>query len=116
MNFSGIIQTIFLLLKDYIGQGVNKIVNQSIEKVSRILSAIFTLVFIFFIFFVLSTISAALWVGEYFGKLYMGFLVVSLFYLLIGIVLYTFKNQIIKKPLSKLFFKTIKEEFPEIES
>lgn len=46
-------------------------------------------------------IGIALWLGEILGKIYYGFFVVAAFYLIVGIVLYFFLHNWIKKPLSE---------------
>ena len=48
--------------------------------------------------------------GEYFGKTYYGFFLIALFYVLLGIVIYLFRKQWIKTPVSNFIIsQSLKE-------
>lgn len=76
-----------------------KAIDHTAEVVSSfsVRVAIFLVVALFILFI---SIGFAWWIGEYLGKIYYGFFVTGGFYLLIVILLYTFRNQWIKYPVS----------------
>jgi Zn-dependent protease with chaperone function len=57
----------------------------------------------FFILFL--NIGIALFLGEKFGKMSIGFFIVAIFYLVLGLILYFFLFDWIKKPMQDLIFK-----------
>lgn len=68
---------------------------------SSLISAlsITVMVVLFTIFF---NIGMALWLGDLLGKVYYGFFIVAVFYLVVGVILYFFLRKWIKGPVSKL--------------
>lgn len=75
------------------------VVDKTADVVSSLISRIaVSIVFAMFAFLV--NIGLSLWIGELVGKIYYGFFIVSSFYLLIAIILYIFKNEWIKMPIS----------------
>lgn len=52
------------------------------------------------LFFLMVTIGFALCLGDYFGKTYYGFFIIAFFYLFLGMIIYLFRNQWIKNPIS----------------
>ncbi len=51
-------------------------------------------------FLVLGSIGLALWLGDLLGKSYLGFLCVSFFYIILGVVLFYFLHNAIKRKVS----------------
>ena len=49
---------------------------------------------------IIPNIGLALWIGEVLGYSYCGFFVVAAFYLLLALLIYWFRNQWIKNPVS----------------
>jgi hypothetical protein len=75
------------------------VVDKTADVVSSLISRIaVSIVFAMFAFLV--NIGLSLWIGELVGKIYYGFFIVSSFYLLIAIILYIFKDEWIKMPIS----------------
>ena len=64
-----------------------------------------TIVVVMFLLF--ANIGLALFLGDYLGEMYYGFVVVGLFYLFIAILLYIFKDQWIKTPVSNFIISQI---------
>ncbi len=75
-----------------------KMINKISEVVSDLTAKLAVIVFIA-LFFLIFNIGVSLWIGELFGKMYLGFFIVSAFYMLTGVVLYLFRNSWIKVPL-----------------
>ena len=87
------------------------------EKSGVVLSSVITnLVFllVFILVLVFASIALAYGISQYFGQAFAGFLAVSIFYLVIGIVLYAKQDRWLKTPLAnaviKNFFKTNDDE------
>lgn len=75
----------------------------AICKVSTVFSKLAVKLVLFFIvvlFLLMANIGVAMLVGDYLGKSYYGFFVVAFFYCLAGLVIYIFRNQLIKNPIS----------------
>lgn len=75
-----------------------KIIDKSADVISTLVARFAILTF-FILFFLISNIGAALWIGELFDRAYLGFFIVAVFYGLVGIILFLFRNRWIKKPL-----------------
>ncbi len=76
-----------------------KAIEKTAEVSSNLASNVIVLAIIsFFILFV--NIGIAIWLGELFGKMYYGFFIVAAFYALTCLVVYSFRNKWIIKPIS----------------
>ena len=74
-----------------------------IYKAANIFSSLaikLVLIVVVIFFLLMINIGFALYLGEYFGKNYYGFFVIAFFYIFLGIIIYLFRNQWIKKPVS----------------
>ena len=69
--------------------------------VSKLILCITILIFLFMV-----NIGAALWIGKLLNETYYGFFAVALFYLVLGIVLYLLRNELIKTPVSNRIIKS----------
>lgn len=79
-----------------------------IDKTSDVLSSLISrlaiaIVFVMFIF--LFNLGLSFWIGEILGNFYYGFFIVAAFYLLISVVLYSYKDQWIKIPVSNFIIR-----------
>lgn len=75
---------------------------KAIDKISDVVSSLVvwgTLVTVAALFFVNLNIGIALLIGYLIGKTWLGFVILALFYLLIGLLIYVFRNQWIKNPV-----------------
>ncbi len=75
-----------------------------IPSLSVFKGIVLLLITIFVVFF---NIALSLFIGEEFGKIYIGFLVVSGFYLLLAIIVYAFMHNYIKNYISNLIIKVL---------
>jgi hypothetical protein len=76
-----------------------------IDKTSSVASSIISgiaLFVIFFIFFIVLNIGIALLIGDLVGRASWGFLIWAGFYGIVGFVLFSQRNKIIKTPVTKL--------------
>lgn len=83
-----------------------KAVKKSADIVSSIVSSIVVGI-VFFIFFILLNIGLAYLLGNLLGYAYIGFLILSAFYLIIGLILKANGNKWIKIPTATAFIKSI---------
>ncbi len=64
-------------------------------------------IILFTLFFVMGTLGIALWLGEILGKLWYGFFIVAGFYAAVGLVVYFFLREWIKKVVSNSIIKHV---------
>lgn len=67
---------------------------------------ILTIVVVLFLLFI--EIGLALFLGEYFGKVYYGFIVVGIANLCIGLLIFALKDEWIKTPISNVIIRKTK--------
>lgn len=83
-----------------------KALNQSTKLLSTFISrSIFLLTLSMFL--IVATIGVALWLGDLLGKTYYGFFCVAGFYAIIGVVLYFFLHNSIKRSVSQSIISTM---------
>ena len=95
---------------EYVETHINFFKLKSIEKSSQIVtSIIWRMIVISMCIFAMLFINIGIsfWLGELMGKVYYGFLITGLFYLLTGLVLYIFKEKWIKLPIGNAIVKKI---------
>ncbi len=83
-----------------------KTVGKVSETVSSLLSNI-AIVILGGIALLILSLGAAFWIGEEMNNLYYGFFIVGGFYALAGLLVYVFRDSIIKKPVSNLIIGKI---------
>ncbi len=81
-----------------------KALDKTTDAVSSFIPHSFVLVLIA-IFMVFANLGLALWLGEIFGKIFYGFLVVAAFYGIIGMIIHFFMHKWIKKLVSNYIIK-----------
>lgn len=86
-----------------------KVVNKTVDIFSYIAfkMALFGIVVIALLFV---NIGLAFWIGQELGKIYYGFFVIAIFYLIISILLFIFRDTCIKNPMSNFIINKMKEE------
>ena len=102
-NNATTIEMLFERAEDYTRTTVELAKLHTVDKAADVMSSLISRLavsIVFAMFALLANIGLSLWIGELVGKLYYGFFIVSSFYLLIAIILYIFKNEWIKTPIS----------------
>lgn len=83
-----------------------------VEKTADIVSSVtsgLTVILIVAMFTLFLNIGLGLWIGESLQSSYMGFLIVSGFYLIVAIVIYFYQDRLLKNPISdKIVVKLLK--------
>lgn len=102
MDTSKILSFITEPIEEYIKVKFENFYLSAAEKISSILSRVLSsllFVFCFICFFFFGSIAFALVISDLVGKHYFGFLVISLVYLLAGILFFIFRKKLFKKSL-----------------
>jgi Putative Actinobacterial Holin-X, holin superfamily III len=81
---------------------VKKITMSVSEMVPGLIAVSFLIIFLLFI-----SLALALWLGDYLGRICLGFLIVSAFYLVAGLILYFFFKGPIRKITAGYLLKQI---------
>ena len=100
MNLAqNIIEPLFEKVEQYGKTSIELVKLKVIEKSGDIGSTLLvklTILAVFIVGMMLLNIAASLWLGEFFGKVYLGFLTVSAFYLVLALVLVSCRKNIKK--------------------
>ena len=107
------VEALFKDLKDYVSLRLQITQLKYSSKTSLVTSSVLTYMLIsmvVFFFVLVLTIGIALWIGNLLGEWYLGFLIMAGIYLLIGLVIFTFRNRWIRIPLNNLIIKEIFDE------
>lgn len=91
--------------KKYTETSTELLVLKTVDKSADVLSsltAIILIVFIIAVFTLFVNIGLSLFIGNLLNQYYLGFFIVSAFYLVLALVLYVYRDAFIKLPLSNL--------------
>lgn len=83
-----------------------KVADKVSETVSSLISKM-AIVILLAIALIIFSLGAAYWIGVQLGSIYYGFFIVGGFYALAGLLLYVFRKNWIKAPLSNLIIDKI---------
>lgn len=106
------IEMLFEKAQDYTKSSIELLKLNAIDKTADITaSLIFRLAFglIVAMLLLFINIGISLYIGKLMGENYLGFLIVSVFYLILAIILFIFRNQLIKVPITNLVIKKLLE-------
>ncbi len=85
------------------------------EKIAELVSNLasgFVIMTVLALFFVNLNIGIALLIGDWLGRLWMGFILLSVFYCLIGLIVYLFRDKWIKRPINNLIIRQLIDDEP----
>jgi sterol desaturase/sphingolipid hydroxylase (fatty acid hydroxylase superfamily) len=112
-NNASTIEMLFERAEDYTRTTVELAKLNAVDKTADVMSSLLsrlTVSIVFVLFAFLANIGLSLWIGELLGKVYYGFFIVSSVYLIVAIVLYLFKDQWLKMPISNfIIIKMLKK-------
>lgn len=106
------IELLFERAENYSKTSVELVKLKIIDKTAHVMSSLVTRLVITIVvaLFILSiTVGLSLWMGELLGKTYYGFFVTAGFYALVGAVVYAFRNQWIKGPISNTIITQLQQ-------
>lgn len=99
------IEILYEKAKVYAETSLNLLALNVIDKTADVLSTLVSRIFIAIavaMFTLFLNLGIGLYIGELLDQYYLGFLIVSVFYLVVALVLYGFKEQLIESPLANL--------------
>ena len=108
-------------VKDYVNTRIAQVKLSVAEKVSKLIAVLIAgmfVVVVLFLFVVFGSIAAAYAIGIWLGKMWLGFLIVAVFYLLIGILTWWAKERLLRIPIMNAIIRQLfhNEENDEAES
>ena len=104
----GTIKSIYQDVGDYVETRIELLRLRAVDKSSDITSSIISglAVFIIGIFaFLFVNIGLALWIGELLDRTYLGFFILTAFYVLVAVLIHAFKKTWIKDPVTTMLIK-----------
>ncbi|CAN5322872.1 hypothetical protein BH09BAC2_BH09BAC2_06920 [soil metagenome] len=110
MENSSPIESLFDKAKEYLEIRLDLLKLKAIDKSSEWISNCLTMVIlgIFGLFFlVLFNIGLALLIGYLLGNSFWGFFIVAALYIIIGVVIYSFRKKWLKAPIATMMIKSL---------
>ena len=108
-----LMESLFERAEVYAKTNVELFKLKAIDKSADIVSTLvpkFVIVVIISLIAIMVNIGLGLWIGELIGKSYFGFFIVAGFYVILAIIVYMFKNQLIKSPVNDLMISLLMKE------
>lgn len=102
------LEELFTKLKGYAETRIDLVKLIAINKVSGFMSTVISMIILLMILFttiLCISIGLAIWIGQLLGATYYGFFIVAGLYLIIGLVLYSNRGNILKDPVSNRLIK-----------
>ena len=99
-------------LKAYVNTRVSQVKLSLAEKVSNLAATMIAMLLsalVFFLFLTLLCVAGALLIGQWLGSLWLGFLIVSGFVLLIGLLLWLAKDRLFRIPIMNALIEAMFE-------
>lgn len=97
-------------IEEYISSRLLLLKVEAIEKLSAALSVVFKRIILFILaglVFFFTSIAVAIWIGEVYNSYITGFLAIAGFYLLILLILFIFRKQLLEKNIKDDVIRTI---------
>jgi hypothetical protein len=107
------VENLFEHVREYVNNSIALAKLNIAEKISKILSALIAFLlgfFILFLFIVFLSLAAAHAIGNAVGHSWLGFLIVSAFYLLAAIILLSAKEKIFRIPIMNAVIRQLFDE------
>lgn len=104
------IESLIEKLRDYVNIRIAQVklsVAEKISKVAALVVAVLMAALVFFLFLVLLSVAGAIAIGQWLQNYWLGFLIIAGIILIIGIMLWNFKEKWIQKPIMNLLIKTM---------
>ena len=112
-NKQNTFEELFYKLKEYGDIRLNLFKLKSINKVSNFFSTLIVIIFLLVLLFlaiVCVTIGIALLLGAWLGHSYYGFFIMGGLYVIIGLILYSVKDKLLKSSISNKLIKELLED------
>lgn len=105
-----LIKSLISLVKDYGHNRLELLKLKAVDKTAKFFSALVSSILLFVIFFtfiLVFNIGLALWIGDLVGKPYIGFLLVSLLYVIAGLVIFLLRKTWLKPLIASIIIRKI---------
>ena len=104
-NIGTNIEDLFKKAERYTMTSVQLLRLNTIDKTSDIISSlaiVITMILIVALFTIISSIGSAIYIGHLINDYPLGFFIVSVAYIIVGLIVYVFRKKLIKIPLDNL--------------
>ena len=104
-NMAKSVDLLYEKAKKYTETSAELLTLKAVDKSADVLSSLTAILFIaivFAMFTLFVNIGLSLLIGSMLNEYYLGFFIVSAFYLILGVVLYIFRDKVIKLPIANL--------------
>jgi len=104
------VEELFYKLKDYGETRIDLFKLKAINKISSFLSTLIVSVFLIVLLFLVLiciTVGFGLLIGGWLGNIFWGFFIMAAIYIIIGLVLYSSRNKLLKQPVSDRLIKEL---------
>jgi hypothetical protein len=105
-----LVEDLFEKAEEYVKTNIQLAKLKATDKVADVVGSVVTqlsLVIFGFFFLLMLNIGIAFWLGDVLGQIFLGFLIVSGFYALLGVLVFAFRKSIIKTPISNAIISQI---------
>lgn len=102
------IEVLFEKTETYSKSSVEVFTNNALNKVAELISNIAASILktiLLSLFLLFTNLGIAFWIGEYIGKIYYGFFIVGLFYLISILLVKYFQNKWVITPIKKYILR-----------
>ncbi|WP_372753124.1 hypothetical protein [Mariniflexile sp.] len=96
--------------KDFTETSAELVALKAVDKLADVLSTLTAIIFIAIVvamFTLFVNIGLGLLIGKLLNAYYLGFFIVSAFYLVLALLLYTYRDQLVKSPVANLIIKKL---------
>jgi len=104
------IESLIDRLREYVNTRIAQVKLSFAEKISNVAALIIAVLMsalVFFLFLVLASVAASIAIGQWLDNYWLGFLIVAGLILIIGILLWSFRERWLQRPIMKILIKTL---------
>lgn len=109
-NIATNIEKLYEKAENYTKTSIELVKLQAIDKTSEIISSlavVISIAFIVAIFTLFLNIGVAIWIGDALDNMALGFLIVSGFYAVVGLIIFVGRKSLIRVPIDNLIVGTL---------
>jgi hypothetical protein len=97
-------------VKQYVNNRIESAKLSTAEKSSAVIATLIagaTIAVVFIFFLIFAGVALSIGLGEWLGIPWLGFLIMALFYLLVGVVVWIARSRLIQLPIIRLLLKQL---------
>lgn len=109
-NIATNIEKLYEKAENYTKTSIELVKLQAIDKTSEIISSlavVISIAFIVAIFTLFLNVGVAIWIGDALDNMALGFLIVSGFYAVVGLIIFVGRKSLIRVPIDNLIVGTL---------